>query len=288
MIFTEPNVKDFQKYKPLLSCDEMTCENSYLNTIIWKNLYNYEYCYQENSLIIRLSDGEDHIYFLPLGDNFYEKIKEIIEEENGHPIFCVSEGERFERFKSAFLDDFEYLPISENFEYIYNRNDLAELTGKKYHQKRNHISAFSRKYNWRYETLSKENVCDVFAVSDEWLKEKDTELQQDLLFENKSIKNALSHLEELSIIGGIVYVDDKPVAYCFGSALNESVFDVNIEKAFSDYQGAYAVINNEFVKHELSSFKFVNREDDLGIEGLRRAKLSYHPYKILKKYIVKI
>ena len=72
------------------------------------------------------------------------------------------------------------------------------------------------------------------------------------------------------------------------TALNESVFDVNIEKALSDYQGAYAVINNEFVKRELSSFEYVNREDDLGIDGLRRAKLSYHPYKILKKYIVKM
>ena len=108
------------------------------------------------------------------------------------------------------------------------------------------------------------------------------------MLENESIKNALSHLNELSIIGGIVYVGEKPVAYCFGTALNQNVFDVNIEKALSEYQGAYAVINNEFVKRELSSFEYVNREDDLGIDGLRRAKLSYQPCQILKKYIIKI
>ncbi len=288
MIFTEPNEKDFQKYKPLLFSGEMTCENSFLNAILWEKLYNYEYCLQNNSLIMRLSDGEERVYFLPLGDNFENSVKEIIEEENGHPLFCVSDGERFEKFKGLMGDNLSYLPIPENFEYIYKRSDLAELVGKKYHQKRNHISSFSRKYDWHYETLTKDNICDVFAVSDEWLKEKDADLQQDLLLENESIKNALMHLEELSIVGGIVYVADKPVAYCFGTALNDCVFDVNIEKALSDYQGAYAVINNEFVKRELTSFLYVNREDDLGIEGLRRAKLSYQPHTILKKYIVKI
>lgn len=288
MKFIEPKENDFQKYKPLLSVDEMTCENSYLNAILWKNVYKYEYCLNENSLIIRLCDGEEYLYFLPLGDNFEDNVNAIIKEENGHPIFCVSDGERFEKFKEIFGENFDCSPIPENFEYIYNRTDLAELVGKKYHQKRNHISAFSRKYEWRYETLTKDNICDVFAVSDEWLKEKDSEFQRDLLLENESIKNALSHLNELSIIGGIVYVGEKPVAYCFGTALNQNVFDVNIEKALSEYQGAYAVINNEFVKRELSSFEYVNREDDLGIDGLRRAKLSYQPCQILKKYIIKI
>ena len=288
MKFIEPKVNDFQKYKPLLSNGEMTCENSYLNAILWKNVYNYEYCLNDNSLIIRLCDGEEHLYFLPLGDDFGTNVNEIIKEENGHPVFCVSDGERFEKFKEVFGKKYECLPIPENFEYIYKRTDLAELVGKKYHQKRNHISAFSRKYDWHYETLTKDNMCDIFTVSDEWLEEKDSEFQKELLVENKSIKNALAYLEELSIVGGILYVDDKPVAYSFGTALNESVFDVNIEKALSDYQGAYAVINNVFVKRELSSFEYVNREDDLGIDGLRRAKLSYQPCQILEKYIIKI
>lgn len=287
MLFSEPKENEFSKYKKLLSNGEFTCENSFLNAVLWKNLYSYKYCLYNDSLIIRLEDGEERVYFLPLGNGFDAAIDKIFKEEDGHPFFCVSDGERFEKFKSRFGNNFLVEPLPENFEYIYRRSDLAELSGKKYHQKRNHLSAFGRKYDWRYERMSPDNIQDVIKLTDAWIREREDLYQDDLIFENQAIKNALSHFDELEIVGGIIYVTDTPVAYCFGTALNDKVFDVNIEKALFAYQGAYTVINNEFVKRELSAFEYVNREDDLGIDGLRKAKLSYHPEIILKKYIVK-
>lgn len=288
MQFFEPKETEYLKYKKYLSNNETTCENSYLNAIIWKDYYNYRYSLCGDSLVIRLSEGKNNIYFLPLGNDFQLAFDEILKAENGHPVFCVSEGERLDKFLHFYKGKYGLKPIPENFEYIYSKEALFNLSGKKYHQKRNHLSAFSRKYSWHYETMSEENICDVIKVSDLWLKERADILDESLLHENSAIKRALSYFKELQIVGGIIYVEDEPVAYSFGTALNDDVFDVNIEKALNEYQGAYSVINNEFVKNELENYSLVNREDDLGIEGLRKAKLSYYPEIILKKYLLEL
>ena len=282
MNFYPVEIKDYIKYKPLLQCDEMTCENSFLNAVLWRS-YNYSYAIYEGSLIIRLSEGEKNYYYLPIGGDFKAGVEKIIAIEGGEPTFLLSDGARMTRFLEQYGDLFDLFETPDNFEYIYLQEQLAELIGKKYHQKRNHISSFSRKYEWRFEKMTSENCSDAIRVTDKWMVQRDASNDSELIEERNSIEYVLSYFDELEIVGGIIYVGDEPVTFAFGTALNDKTFDINIEKADSDYPGAYAVINNAFAK-ELGGYIYLNREDDLGIEGLRKAKLSYYPEIILKKY----
>lgn len=283
MDLVKPKETEYELYKKYLMCGERTCENSFLNAVFWRS-YDYRYSQVCGSLIIRLSEGNNHRYFLPIGGDFVAAVKEIIAAENGKPVFCISEGQRMQLFLKNFGDAFRLFPIEDNFEYIYNRELLADLPGKKYHQKRNHISAFSRNYNWHFEAMSENNIPDVITVADKWFEEHNGRDVPSLCEEHDSIKRVLSFFTQLNIIGVIVYVDNEPVAFSFGTAVSDDTFDVNIEKALSDYPGAYAVVNNVLAK-SLNGFLYLNREDDLGIAGLRKSKLSYYPEIILKKYI---
>ena len=291
MDFFKPTIDDYQKYKHLLQTEEFTCENLFLNMLIWQDIYRYEFAlFDDKTLVIRLSEGDRYIYLLPFGESFSQALDKIISSLNNGDRLTASDGYRLEKLKAHLGDNFTLIPVEENFDYIYNVHELAELSGKKFHQKRNHISAFSRKYKWTYSSLSAENVKDFISVAKEWAKERMTNgIDPDIECELRSIRELLPRFELLDISGGIIYVNEKPVACTFGTPINDKVFDVTTEKALTAYQGAYAVINNSFVKNELlGHFEFVNREDDLGIEGLRRSKLSYNPVLILKKYIVEI
>ncbi len=291
MHFSKPKIEDYKTYKPFLQIDEFTCENLYLNALIWQDIYHHEFAwFDEKTLVFRLFEGEGYIYSLPLGESFNEALDAIIRllGENDH--LTASDGARLELLSQHLPDGYNLIPAEENFDYIYSVNDLAMLSGKKFHQKRNHISAFTRKYNWRYESLNVNNINDIFSVAETWANERSNGgMDEDIECEFRAIKKILPHYAELDIRGGILYVDESAVAFAFGSPINDKVFDVTTEKALGNFPGAYAVINNEFAKHELlGSFEFANREDDLGLEGLRRAKRSYNPVTILKKYLVEI
>ena len=283
MEFKKPMPSDYKFYKKWLYTCENSCEYSYLNACMWQYVWQYEYAIYNDALVIRLDVDGKKIYNIPLG-NIEETVMKI-EEFDSDAAFSSGEGEALAEFLSKFGEKYNLTLMEENNEYIYKREDLANLSGKKYHQKRNHISAFTRKYNWRFEKLVENNISDALTVSNKWLLEREDE-DGELLEEYNAIEYALNNLSELEILGGILYVEDTPVAFTFGSALNEQVFDVNIEKALADYQGAYAVINNQFVINCLKNFEFINREDDLGISGLRQAKLSYRPHTVLKKYVI--
>ena len=148
----------------------------------------------------------------------------------------------------------------------------------------NHISAFSKKYDWHYESISESNIAAVKESARLWYGENTDKMNETMLCEQKGIELMLDNMQRLSIRGGAIFVDGKVVAFCLGSPINPTCFDTHIEKALSEYSGAYAVINREFAKNELSYYKYINREDDLGLEGLRKAKLSYKPSILLKKF----
>ena len=170
------------------------------------------------------------------------------------------------------------------FDYIYLQSDLATLSGKKYHSKRNHISAFSKKYEWHYEAVNESNIDAVRECARLWYKENADRMSKTMLCEQNGIELMLSNMQSLNIKGGAVFVEGKAVAFCLGSPINSKCFDTHIEKALSEYSEAYTVINREFAKNELDGYMYINREDDLGLEGLRRAKLSYKPAILLKKF----
>ncbi len=291
MQFIRPKIEDYPSLKTYLQTDELTCENLFLNALIWQDIYHHEFAwFDEKTLIIRLFEGKGYIYLLPLGKSFLEAVDAIIKMLGEDDRLTASDGPRLEKLREYMGDKIKLIPVEENFDYIYSVEELSSLSGKKFHQKRNHISAFSRKYNWRYESINDDNIKDIISIAKSWADERQTNGHDaDIECELRAIEAVLPHYRSLEISGGVLYADDRAVAFAFGSPINDRVFDVTTEKALSDFQGAYSVINNEFSKNELlSKYELANREDDLGIEGLRRAKRSYNPVTILKKYLVEI
>lgn len=185
----------------------------------------------------------------------------------------------------------QFAAARESGDYIYRTEDLAGLAGKKYSKKRNHIKQFKAKRpGWRFEPLTSANLQDARLVEEKWLEEflAHDAAGDDLKIEKEIIFSALENFERFEKVcgmtGGLLYVDDKPAAFCVASLLSAAVTDVHFEKCLFEYarDGGYAVINNEFSKTVKT--EFINREEDLGIEGLRKAKLSYYPEEILEKY----
>ena len=180
----------------------------------------------------------------------------------------------------------DWKSCDDDSDYIYKRESLATLSGKKLHRKRNHINNFLNIYdNVSYRPLTPENAADALAVAEQWLEERE-EVNEDERSEFCGIKLALENIKELGIFGGLLYVDGVPAAMTAATAVSGNVTDVHYEKAVGEYaeNGAYAVINRCFAASDESVGEYFNREEDMGIEGLRTAKESYFPAFKLKKF----
>lgn len=293
--FSAPKVTDFLALKKAISPfarGSMSCEITPLTLLIWEKYYHQKIAFFDDMLFVRLGEGENIIYLLPFASDMKKAVKILqnqAEYDNIPLVFLAAEGVRLDEFNRLFSEDFSQEESRDDFEYLYLTEKLGRLAGKAFHSKRNHISAFSRQYNWHYETISNTNLGEVLQMADEWtsqmkLTSNDT---KSIEVENAAIKALLPKMDELGLKGGCIRVNEKIVAFSVGSPINSEVFDIHIEKALPDYRTAYSLINREFILNELLDYKYVNREDDMGIEGLRKAKLSYNPDILLKKYIIK-
>jgi len=279
------DIDDIDVYRKFMgnSC-EFSCENSFVNLLVWQCAYNNMMAISDGQLFIKSGAGSKECFRLPIGGNMEEglrKIKEYCGEKA--PAFWIQEGERLDEAKEYLSKSYVFEENRDAFDYIYLQSDLSSLSGKKYHSKRNHISSFSKKYNWRYEDITENNLSKVKECADLWYKQNGDKTDSHLLCERNGIEIILNNRERLMVKGGAIFVEDKVVAFTLGSAINDEIFDIHIEKALKDYAESYTVINREFAK-SLSDYKYLNREDDLGLEGLRKAKLSYKPHILLKKY----
>ena len=283
--FKIPTIEDIGNLKKFMfDEEELSCESNFTNLLIWNKMYETVYYLDDKTLIFRMWEEDSYFFALPYGDIAYgiELIKEFCKENNSKVKIWVAEGGRFERFKELY-SDFSVKPMRDSFEYIYNREDLSFLNGKKYHSKRNHIAKFSKDYNWQYKSIEESDIKRIQFFADKWCEGIEDE---GLITEKKALNFLIENRETLDIKGGMIMVDDKIVAFTLGSPINSTMFDIHYEKADKDYLTAYAVINREFAKNELMGYKYINREEDLGLEGLRKAKLSYKPEILLEKYIV--
>lgn len=211
--------------------------------------------------------------------------------------FCLCTQEQKNQIDALFAKKFPKLKINwesdrAESDYIYLQQNLAELYGQTYQKKKNHVLHFLKTYEnqWNFVFFDKSNVTekikdDILTIEQTWFKEKNGETSKDLQEEQKIIKTALENLEILNITGGIIYIQQKPVAMTMASPISETVLDIHFEKSLAEpaKNGAYAAIN-QFFAQKCTSFKYLNREEDLGILGLRKAKLSYKPQIILDKF----
>ena len=287
--FKTPTLSDYKKFAQFFADEgEFSCEMNFISIYIWKTIYENKFYLDDKTLFFRsLSDDEGYVFSLPYGDMEYgmNLIFDYCKEKGIKPNIWTSKGKRLDEFLKKY-DCYELVPERDNFDYIYKRGDLANLSGKKYHSKRNHISAFSKKYNWTYESLNDTNKDEFLEFSEKWYYDRADVFDEGLAAEQKALGEILYSNVGIDYKGALIRIDGKIVAVTMGSPINSKVFDIHFEKADADYLTAYALINREFAARELADYEYINREDDLGIEGLRKAKLSYKPEILLEKYSV--
>lgn len=288
MEFKKPTLEDKDLFLKYLKEDKrMGCEYSFTNILLWSEKYNVTFCEYDNMLLIGSSIDTDEMAFAyPFTSDIKKAIntlKEYCKKQN-RPLYLygISE-ENKQELEENFKDEFIFEEKRGSFDYIYNSTDLIDLKGKKYHSKRNHINKFMEK-EWSYEKITQDNIKDCLLMNEQWCVLNDVENDKSKQDEQEVVKNSFKYYNELGLVGGIIKQEGKVVAFSFGEELNEDTFVVHVEKAFSDVQGAYPIINRELVKNEASNYKYINREEDLDIEGLRKAKLSYKPAILLTKY----
>ena len=177
-------------------------------------------------------------------------------------------------------------PDRDDWDYVYLTSDLADLPGDKYHAKRNFISRCLSKYKCKYVSIGPSEVKNCLELQTEWCSLRNCSMVSGLEAENTAIKTVFDHFEYLGIFGGAVYIDNKLEAFTLAEPLNDETAVVHFEKANTEIEGLYQVINQWFCQEALRSFRFVNREQDLGMPGLRKAKQSYHPHHMVEKNVV--
>lgn len=269
----------------------MNCEYVFGNVYIWKDIYNGKIAKFEDFFICRWGTKPKYTYSLPLGEgNFTMAIEAIIEDAKANGaaprIYGITAG-YLVMLQEAFTGKFEYHYDDGFSDYIYSVEKMATLSGKKYHGKRNHITNFKKNNpDWQFEIISRDNIDECIALHREWLNHHDDENNEDYDEEFAAVLAAFESYEALGFVGGLIRVGGKVIAYTMGEPQqNGKCFVSHFEKAPADMQGAYAVINQEFTKNCLSDYEYVNREEDLGLEGLRKAKRSYHPEILLEKCV---
>ena len=269
----------------------MASDASFANIYLLRTKYSTKISRYKDFIIRKYSGkGARCGYTFPLGKGDVAKALAEIEKdakECGERLqFAFVTEEQKEVLENAMPARFCYSSDAGDSDYIYLRSELASLSGKAFHKKKNHFSKFVRTYpDYKYYEIGACNIYDAQKVADAWYYEHLQDEDASQLAEYKAIKEALENFEELGLIGGIIYVNDSPCAMTIASKINENTVDVHFEKAVGEYalNGGYAAINKLF-SEKLDGVTWLNREEDIGIEGLRKAKLSYRPKIMLKKY----
>ncbi len=266
-----------------------SCERTFANIFLWSRRYPVSWTLVEGALVIKSQEEGSLSLAYPAGEP--GQVKKAIDsllaysEEKQLPIsFHVTE-EQFRQLDSFYPGEFEVEYDRDDADYVYEAEKLASLSGKKLHGKRNHINKFKKLYEdrWTYEPMSKDNIEDCFQMQFKWRAENDGDEDQEKRDELCVLQNGLRLFDELDLIGGVLRVDGKVVAFTFGEALCSDTFVVHFEKALTEIEGAYTMINQQFVEHACMDYQYVNREEDTGLEGLRQAKMSYRPAFLVQK-----
>lgn len=273
-----------------------TYEYSFLTLYIWRQMYNTEFTIIDDAIVIKKHTANNGTYFMqPIGAD-KSSIARItskltpIKKEN--PDFKYLYGDVETAFLEQLHESFgncmtSYEDIN-NFDYIFNCRDLVLLSGSKYHRKKNQYNQFISKYDYRIETIqSPEIVMDCIDLSRKWYDYKGENSEQ-LKNEQKGIVDIFNNIELFNIKGIAVYVENKIAGFAAGEKLNSKVATVHFEKGNYNYSGIYPFLNKSLIETCFNDVEFINLQEDLGIDGLRRAKTAYQPIRLEKKYLVDI
>ncbi|HWQ57607.1 MAG TPA: phosphatidylglycerol lysyltransferase domain-containing protein [Clostridia bacterium] len=272
---------------------KLTCsEYTFTNLLIWGAEDKIKLAEEDGALFFLLDYGEGNRFMFapltrdPAGDYVNALNRAVAYCRGGGiaPVFRAVSGpirEAFLRCPGYSLEE-----DRDNFDYVYTVEGLRDLAGKKLHAKRNHINQFMAQYAGRYDyvRLNPDMLFECMELYNEWLSGKPPD-DPDAVGEYVAIRTLITHMDELSVVGAGIRIDGRLRAYTLGERIDEEMAVVHIEKADADIPGLFTVVNNLFVRNEFAGLKYVNREEDMGLEGLRRAKLSYNPAYLIEKYI---
>lgn len=265
------------------------CEYSFTSNYIWRSIYHPKIAKVEGMYCLRSEYQGRYSYCYPAGQGDRKKVIALLLEDAkelgiSFRMHGITE-DLIEQLEEWFPGLFQFETNRDDSDYIYTVEKLSTLAGKKLHGKRNHINRFKDTDDWEYYDVTSENVQECIEMNREWLARYVTEEDKGLQDEAKAVSEILEHFDELKVKGGILKREGKVVAYTIGEPMNDDTYVIHIEKAFYEVQGAYPMINQQFVLCNCQDYKYVNREEDTGDEGLRKAKLSYYPDILLDKYV---
>ena len=286
------------------------CNYTFANLVGWQFWYYTEVCVLENAVVLRYTFDGQRAYMVCTSEVLsLELIEALLDDGNGSLTLIGLEDSQVKApFSSPRLGGspdaktslpplgevrrgLSIKPLRDQYDYIYRRTDLATLHGKHLDAKRNHIHRFRAEHpDFEYRPLTPELFDECRRLTEIWQEEKNENYKRNETIdaEHRVIETIFSHWDALGMIGGSIFVDGRMVAFTYGAAVTTDTFDVCVEKADRHVEGAFAIINQQFAEHLPEQYVYLNREEDMGIPGLRQAKLSYHPEILLTYNVVHI
>ena len=272
------------------------CEYNFTNLYTWKDAYKHEIARVDDFLVAHLCGGMGCSYLYPAGRGDIRPVLRTLKQEadeRGQPLrlVCLTPPQ-MEQLDALYPGAFRYEADRPGYDYLYDIDRLADLGGKKLHAKRNHIHRFEEQNpGWTFEPITPDSLPECLAMDQEWYRRsrirEGVAEEKDLGDEGVALRLAMDHYEALGLEGGLIRVDGAVVAFTMGDPLTQDTYDVHFEKAYGEIQGAYAMINRSFarwVREHHPQVRYLNREDDMGVEGLRKAKESYYPDLMVEKH----
>lgn len=300
--FKQITLEDRERFESCLKeTNYRVTESSFVVLYIWRNKYGCDICIEDGFLYIRYTQDGESSYAFPMGNPTgqpadsparIEELRRAIDKLERH---CAEAGEDFslgfmcdemkDELDLAYPGRFEYEPFRDYADYLYTSESLISLAGKKLHSKRNFVNRFkaANEGRWSFEEITSGDLPAIYEYEKQWWRDNRTS-EGDLAAENIAIKSLLDNMDALGAVGGMLKLDGKIIGFSVASGISEDTVDIHIEKAEWEIPGAYQTLNREFAERFCSGYKYINREDDMGLEGLRKAKLSYYPAEIKMKY----
>ena len=287
-----PELEDLTQINYYLNyADTRSCEMTFANSYLWSRHYDTGFAIVEDMLVFGYTSGTTS-FTVPAGPGDLKKTIDILMaycQEKGTPFQLHNVTRKdFDRLEELYPGMLTIAYERDYADYVYETEKLARLSGKKYHSKKNHINKFKALYpDWSYEPITKDNIEECFQMGLRWRELNGCEEDEEKHAEICVALNFLRLFEELEMRGGALRVNGKIAAFTIGEPVGKDTLVVHIEKAFADIQGAYTMINQQFAEHEGNGVMYLNREEDMGEEGLRQAKMSYKPVFLIEKGVVR-
>lgn len=265
-------------------------EGSFVTLFLWRHRWRIRMAVRDGIVYLsaRLPEDGRPMHYPPVVPpgrplrEALERIERDLAEQNA-PFLVKYANESFvRRLGEEGGGGYEIRETRDEFDYVYSVGELSSLSGRSLHGQRNHLNQFLRNYDYRYEEMTPAHLRDCLAIYDRWMADHAGRLREE--GERLATEEALTHWDALGLMGGIVYVGGEPAAFTAGEDFRPDMALIHLEKADPAYRGAFQFINQQFAYRALKGYETVNRQEDMGIEGIRRAKMAYHPLRMVPKY----